>query len=685
MNQLWPLARHPLFVLGVAIRVALIAGMAPMAIDQWYAPFLDASVRWFSLDPWSAWLDAGGTAAAFPYGYASWLVFLPLTVAARAAGWPVGLSYSVTLLLIDVAMLLALDRMASGKRNLLLALYWLSPLVILATYALGFNDLWPTLLLVAAIESARRARLRLSGALLAGALSAKFSMVIALPFFAVYLVHRRTLRSRSAGFALSFAGAALVVGLPFLLSPGAMQMLAGNPEMVKVYQFALSFGGATSVYLLPLAYMLILYFTWRIRRMNFEIFQASMGVAFLALVLMTPAAPGWFLWCVPFLYLYQLSSGRMAVALVATFTFLYIVHTMLATPLQSARDGVLDLSLAMRRWGFPPERVGSLVHTAMVGFGVILAARIWREAVGRNDYFRLSRKPFVLGIAGDSGAGKDTFAQALVGLFGRHSVVKLSGDDYHVWDRQKPMWQVMTHLNPMANDLEAFSRDLLALADGRAIQLRHYDHASGKMSKPVRAASNDFIIASGLHALYLPILRERYDLKIYLDIDEGLRRFFKIRRDVHERKHPVERVLASLDQREPDALRFIRPQAQHADLQLSLQPIRPDLLASATAVPRMKVVVRTRQGYNERSLHRVLVGVCGLHVDLLLSVDGRDLQMSIEGETSEADIRMAARMLCPNMQEFLDIPACWHDGPLGIMQLVTLSHISHALAKRLIW
>ena len=34
-------------------------------------------------------------------------------------------------------------------------------------------------------------------------------------------------------------------------------------------------------------------------------------------------------------------------------------------------------------------------------------------------------------------------------------VVNLSGDDYHLWDRQKPIWQVMTHLNP-TNDLRDF-------------------------------------------------------------------------------------------------------------------------------------------------------------------------------------------------------------------------------------
>ena len=132
------------------------------------------------------------------------------------------------------------------------------------------------------------------------------------------------------------------------------------------------------------------------------------------------------------------------------------------------------------------------------------------------------------------------------------------------------MWQVMTHLNPRANDLEAFANDLVALSDGKPIQSRHYDHQTGRMSKPFKIKSNDFIFASGLHALYLPILRNCYSLSVYLDIDEDLRRYLKLKRDVEVRGHTRERVLGSFERREPDSAKFIRPQAAHADLLFSL-------------------------------------------------------------------------------------------------------------------
>ena len=677
---------HPFFMIGLAIRLALIVGVTPFAVTTWYVPFLDVSTTVLTLDPWSAWIVSNGDPVAFPYGYAMWLAFLPLSLAAKMTGLPLLYAYDLTLLAADFCLLLTLHRLLPNRKQLLLLVYWLSPIIILASYGLGLNDLIPALLLVLSIVFVRRIELKLAGILLAAAISAKLSMVVALPFFAIYLFNNRALRQHSPEFMSGFGFSILVLGGAFLFSEAGLQMLLGNPEMEKIYQLAIGLVGNVSIFVTPLAYLVMLYLTWRVRRLNFDLFQATIGMAFLLIVLMTPASPGWFVWCIPFLVLYQAMSGRIAILMVGIFSGVYVLSTLLVTQLQFANGHEFALGAALHVPGQLGSHTASLLHTVMVAIGLILAIRIWRESIGRNDFFRLSRKPFVIGVTGDSGAGKNTFTDAITGLFGANSVVKLSGDDYHLWDRQKPIWQVMTHLNPMANDLEGFCSDLVSLTDGKSVLSRHYDHKTGKMSKPFRISSNDFIIASGLHALYLPVLRECYNLKIYLDIDEGLRRYFKIKRDVHQRGHTVERVLDSFEKREPDSERFIRPQSRHADLILSLQPIHPRMLEGLDDkhALRLKLIVSTRNGFNELSIHRVLVGVCGLHVDIIVGNDGADVQLTIEGETSAADIAMAAEILCPRVLEFLDIPPKWQDGMLGLMQLITLSHIDQALTKRFI-
>jgi uridine kinase len=674
---------HPLFLAGLALRLAMLAFVLPDAAAKWYVPFLDTTTANFTVDPWGAFLNSGGTPVAFPYGYVMWLVFLPFTVLMKLVGGPLHYAYGLTLLIADFFLLLILQKLLGTRSRLLLVIYWMSPIVLLATYWLGLNDLVPVVLLSGALYFIRQLRPAVAGALCGAAVSAKFSMIVAVPFFVIYLFRNPSLRALLSAYLKGLVVAAVAFLLPFVFSASGLQMLLNNPEMSKVYQFTLKVGNDTVVYVLPMAYLLMLYVAWRVRRLNFDLFNALLGMAFFLVVLLTPASPGWFIWILPLLIFYQARSGRVAVVLTGVFSILYAILIM-PWPTLSLFDGEATvITQTVSQLGMAPR---SMLHTAMTAIGVILAIRIWREAVTSTNYFRLSRKPFVIGIAGDSGAGKDTLADSLVGLFGRHSVASLSGDDYHLWDRQKPMWQVMTHLNPMANDLERFADDLVALTDGKSIMARHYDHETGKMSRSFRVKSNDFIIASGLHALYLPILRECYNLTVYLDIDEGLRRHLKLVRDMHRRGHSVDHVLSSLEKREPDSARFIRPQAAHADLVMSLQPIHPSIVEDLSGKQplRFKLFVRSQNGLNELSLTRVLVGVCGLHVEMNITNDATETGLTIEGETTADDVALAAKILFPRMLEFLDINPQWQDGVLGLMQLITLSHINQALNKRLI-
>jgi len=681
------LCLHPLFLLGLAIRLALIFTTEPLAVSDWYVPFLNASTDYLTLDPWLVWLNGGGTPVAFPYGYAMWLAFLPLTIAAKFIGFPLLYGYAFTLLVVDFALLLVLRQLLPNRDRLLLAVYWLSPIVLLATYGMGLNDLIPVLLLSLSLYFSRKLKLKFAGIACIAAISAKLSMVLALPFFLIYLFNNRALKQILPQFLSGLLLGGAILGLPFIFSGSGLHMLFSNPEMGKVYQLALSLGSNILIYVVPLIYLVMLYMVWRVRRLNYDLFHATLGMAFLLVILMTPASPGWFIWAIPLLVSYQAMSGRIAIALTGFFSGLYVISSLLTTPVRFFSIGQLDIASAFHLSGHLGNHAASLVHTSMVATGIILAMRIWRETVSRNDYFRLSRKPFVIGVAGDSGSGKNTFSNAIKGLFGNHSVTNLSGDDYHRWDRQKPMWQVMSLLNPMSNDLEGFANDLVSLTDGKSIKSRHYDHQTGKMSRPFSMKSNDIIIASGLHALYLPILRECYNLSVYLDIDEGLRRHFILNSDLLQHEHSSKEILSSFEKREPDSVRFIRPQASHADLVLSLQPIHPRILDSLNINHpiRLKLVARSSHGLNEISLTRVLVGICGLHVDMVVSNDASEVELTIEGEASAQDIELAAQMICPRIFEFLDIHPQWQDGVIGLMQLITLSHINQALMKRFIW
>lgn len=677
-------ARDPLFLSGLLLRLVLIVTVTPEAVSDWFVPFLAQSLRVPTFDPWGAFLAAGGTHVAFPYGYAMWATFIPLTALALAVDIPVRLAYGFTLLLADFAMLFALRAISGSEERKLLLLYWLSPIGLFAMYWLGLNDIVPIVLLVGALLAIKEGWPRTAGIVLALAVAAKLSMILALPLLFIYLLNNKRLQLFLVPFAIATVTGLVLLLVPWLLWPDARTMLFLNPEMEKPYELVVHFGQGLQVYVLPLVYLLTLYAVWRVQRMSFELLMNLLGTIFFLVLILTPAAPGWFVWVLPFLVLHQLKGGPSAVGFVSGFGLLYIglsacVAPIPALPLPGWPGGDRLIEIL----GFP-DRLWSLWQTLLLGSGLIIATRMVREGIQSNEYFRLSRTPFLIGIAGDSGSGKDTLAKAITGVFGSHSITHISGDDYHLWDRHKPMWQVMTHLNPQANALAQFVHDVQALANGKSIAVRHYDHTSGRTSHPHQVQSNHFIIVSGLHTLHPLPLREMLGLKIYLDMDEQLRRYLKIQRDTQSRRHSLEEAETALEQREPDAEMFIRPQSQFADLIFSLQPIRPDILLSDGTVPPLKLVVRARAGFDYSQLVRELIGICGLHVDMTVQGADGSATLTAEGEITGEDIALAVHKMLPHFEEMLDLKPAWSNGTLGLMQLIVLQHTEQSLRKRLL-
>ncbi|GAA4249249.1 phosphoribulokinase/uridine kinase [Azospirillum formosense] len=682
------LARDPWFLLGLGLRGLLLAVLVPGIQETWFVPFLTETMGAPSLDPWSSFLAHGGDALSFPYGPVMLAAFLPLTLIGWLAGLPfgaemalAGLGLRLTLLAFDVAGLLVLRRMFPERRALLTLAYWLSPLVFYVTYWHGQLDIVPVAIMMGAFHQIGKRRFRQAGLLLALACAAKFSMLLALPFFGIYLWQNKRLRSGLKPFAKAFGGVAALLGLLPLLSPGYRDMVLETPETAKLYWLALPQSEGLVIYLVPLAFSLMLYATWRLRRTNFSLLLSMTGVTFLTLVLMTPASPGWYLWAFPFLVVYQISADRAGYWLVGLFSVMAVPLLALTTvgsslPLLGIATPVVPEILSLH--------ARSVWLTMVIAVGCVLGIRMFRNGIQHNDYFRLSRKPLAIGIAGDSGAGKDTLAAALEGLFGRHSVQHILGDGYHKWARGAPMWRAVTHLNPRANDLPRLTENVLATLDGREAVGQIYDHHTGRFSPPITLSSNDVLVVSGLHTLLPPALLERLNVRIFLETDEELRLFWKMRRDVAKRGHDPAAVRAQMARRQPDSDAYIRPQMANADLVFQVAAVNPGHLAGLKDHPvplKLRVLIRDSL-YPER-LAKALIAICGVQLDMDMLDEGRTAEMIIEGDVWAEDIGLAAANLVPNLDELLDVTPLWHSNVLGVMQLIVLMQIDENLRRRI--
>jgi len=692
-TELRRLSRDPWFVLPLFAKILCVILVMPEIHATWFVPFVHDFIQSPSVVPWDTFLAAGGDRLAFPYGPVMLLALVPGVALAMAVAWLFGLDLmaaaklglNANILLFDLFLLIALIQVFSAKRRHILYFYWLSPIAIYVNYWHGQLDIVPVVFLVTSLLALRQQRFDIAGLLLGASIAAKFSMLIAVPFMAIYLFQNNRLRPYLHQFAIVCGAVVLFTQMPYMLSESARKMVLATPETGKVFDVALRIDDL-QIYVLPIIYLLALYVTWRIRRISFDLLIALLGLGFFFVLLLTPASPGWFLWVVPFLVHHQLAAGQLAPILVGGFSILFVSFQLLRSSGAEIAALGIDASAPLNLLPqLADPHLQSLWLTLLSATGVVLALRMAREGIQRNDYYRLSRRPLVIGIAGDSGTGKDTLAEALEGTFGSHSVVRLSGDDYHAWDRQKPMWQVVTHLNPRANNLDEFSADAARLADGKDIIARHYDHTTGRYSKPRRLKGNDVVVVSGLHALHPPALRQRYDIRIFLDMAEDLRRQLKLHRDVHQRGHSADRVLQSIETRGPDAARFIAPQSIHADIVFRLEPTDPDRLESeleAGRLTRLRLHALLRRSLYHDALHRALVGLCGLSVDIRPSDDGSTNEIRIEGDVEAVDIDFAASQFISHGDELFDLSPRFHDGMLGIMQLIVVAQSAQALRER---
>lgn len=683
-------ARSGPFLLGLGLRALLVLLAQPTIRALWFLPFLDTAMS-HPLDPWTAHLASGGSSWAFPYGPVMVAVLAPLgwlgLAVDQATGmtWAAPVGFGLTILLCDLLLLECLLRLFPDRAKPLMWLAWLSPIALYVSYWHGQVDVVPLLLLFWSLERLKALRVVPAGLLLGAAVATKLTILLALPFVLIYLFGNLRLRRFLAPFSAALAAAALGLQLPYLFSPGVQAIVLGSPEIQKVYALRIALGENLRIYLLPLLYLLVVFGAWRVRRTAFELLLALLGIGFFLVVLLTPASPGWYLWVVPFLAVVPWDR-RSTLVLIAAFGGLYLAHHLLNVPGSALPALGLEPTEALLSLGNAlSPHVRSLLVTMLIATGLILMVSMAREGIARNVYYRLSRKPIVVAMAGDSSSGKDTLATALTQLFGARQVTRVSGDDYHHWDRHRPMWQVLTHLNPAANDLERWVQDVTALAEGKPVIAPRYDHATGRFASPRRIAPRPVLLVSGLHALHPPALRERSDVTIFLQMDEGLRHRLKKRRDTVERHYSPEELERTVVRRREDAARFIAPQASLADLIFSLQPARRDL-STVDPLPEhlpLRLQVTLRRGLPHDPIVRVLIGLCGLLVDVRQEEPAGGAVITIEGDVTAEDLTLAARRLVPSSEELLDPVPEWREGTQGLMQLFVLVHIIYTLRGHL--
>ncbi len=304
-------------------------------------------------------------------------------------------------------------------------------------------------------------------------------------------------------------------------------------------------------------------------------------------------------------------------------------------------------------------------------------------------------RPIILGIVGDSAAGKTTLTKGIAQVLGPENVTIICTDDYHKYDRKQRAEINITALHPDCNHLDIMQQHLSLLRTGQPILKPVYSHKTGTFEAPVYIKPNKFVIVEGLLGYSTRTARDCYDVKVYLAPPESIRASWKVKRDTQKRGYTEEQVLAELEKREPDSEQFIRPQRQWSDIVVSFYPPSDDAnntnghlnvrLVLRPTIPHPDLTQILDIGNSSMSAIRL-----GLDRDMGKPVD----VLEVDGHTTLEQVNKLEHLICADMPYLKNV--CDRESnpeigkvagttgetiqshPLAITQLLTTYHMLKA-------
>lgn len=179
-------------------------------------------------------------------------------------------------------------------------------------------------------------------------------------------------------------------------------------------------------------------------------------------------------------------------------------------------------------------------------------------------------RPYLIGVAGGSNSGKTTIAERLAEVVGDPQITLIQLDSYYVAAPAMPLAEraAMNYDHPDAFDWELLNDHLAALVAGAGVDVPVYDFADyDRTDRAVRVHPARVIVVEGILVLWEPRLRERFDLKIFVDTPADMRIIRRLQRDVAERGRTAESIIEQyLATVRPSHETFIEPSKRYADV-----------------------------------------------------------------------------------------------------------------------
>jgi uridine kinase len=178
--------------------------------------------------------------------------------------------------------------------------------------------------------------------------------------------------------------------------------------------------------------------------------------------------------------------------------------------------------------------------------------------------------PLVIAIAGGSGSGKTTVANAILKQVGADRIAYLPHDAYYRDLRSLPPTQRVQVNFDHPNSLESglMIQHIKQLKNWQAVEMPIYDFTRHtRTEQTVRVEPHQVIVVEGILIFAERELRELFDVKIFVDTDSDIRFIRRLQRDLSERGRTTETVVSQyLNTVRPMHLEFVESSKRYADV-----------------------------------------------------------------------------------------------------------------------
>ncbi len=560
-----------------------------------------------------------------------------------------------------------------------------SPIILYASYLHGQLDMIPTAFLIGAVYHMTSKEDKygvLAPLMLAAAISCKMHILAAVPIVFQYIYLRDGIRKCIRFFSIAAVFVLVCIG-PFW-GEGFVYNVLFNDEQTILTKVFFDFAGK-EIYIPILAVLIIYLKVLGLKNMNKDLLFGFLGVLFATFLALIPPMPGWYVWIIPFLIIFFVNfegSKYTRIIVNSLLNILYLVYFvfMHRTSHVDLRFLGRDLS-CLKLFGI--GTIKNLIFTLLVGVLAYVIILMYQMGVGSNSLYKRRNLPFTIGITGDSGSGKSTFNAIIAKCLGNRNLLCLEGDDDHKWERNEKEWDFYTHLNPKANYIYRQASDINILRKGEAIQRVAYDHENGKFTDFQMIKPKKYILISGLHSLYLPQMRKNLDLKIYIDTDEVLRRYWKIQRDVKQRGHSLEEIVEQIEKRSHDFEKYIEPQKRFADLVIKYFDENLKEYDKEEHRIQLSLMLTLSVEIDLEPLIQILVEL-GVKVGFDYSTDVDMQSIVFDGESLESlkiPFSDIAERIIPQLDELTREKICSKNNIENLLQVVVLLLISYKMRE----